>query len=66
MDSASYTVWYCWVYSSEEVSTASRLSPSPESSRRVIPWLTSAHMVGSNVRTVVLSSLVLVVYRMLL
>ena len=37
-----------------------------ESSRRVMPWLTSAHMVGSNVRTVVLSSLVLVVYRMLL
>ena len=45
----------------EEVSTLSKLSPSPESRRRVSSRLTSAHMAGSSVLVTVSSSLVLLV-----
>ena len=58
MESASYTVWYCCWYASDEVSTASRLSPSPDSSRSVSSRLTSAHMAGSSVLVTVPSAAV--------
>ena len=49
---AAYTFSYCWVYSAEAVLTESRLTPSPDSSRRVISRLISAQAAASRVRTV--------------